>query len=119
MSDALRVKWNLKRLAADLAAHLESLERTGKLWETYGQSADFLAPYRLQPEDESDVMFLAWGKQCIDCGDLKDYYMVYDYLWSDAGLKPNQCCCRKCLSARLRRPLQPDDFTAVFPRKRT
>ena len=36
---------------------------------------------------------LAWGKQCVDCGDLRDYYMVYDHVWKEAGLDPNQCCC--------------------------
>jgi hypothetical protein len=54
---------------------------------------------------------IACGKQCVDCGDVRDYYMVNDRVWKKAGLNPRQCCCRKCLAPRLGRPLAPADFT--------
>ena len=77
------------------------------------QSEDYLAPYNLQPDDAHTVMMVAWGKQCVDCGDVSDFYMVYDRIWRDAGLEPHQCCCRKCLAVRLGRPLEQADFEAV------
>jgi len=97
----LRIKWNLPVIAADLAAHLESLERSGKLLDRFGQSEDYLKPYALSREDEKTVTILAWGAQCVDCGDTRDYYVVYDHVWKEARLEPNQYCCRKCLAARL------------------
>jgi hypothetical protein len=57
------------------------------------------------------VTGLAWGKPCVDCGDVRDYYMVRNDVWKDAGLEPNQCCCCKCLAMRLGRPLERGDFT--------
>ena len=50
------------------------------------QSEEYLEPYDLSPEDEHTVMMWAWGKQCVDCGDVRDYYMVYDHVWKEAGL---------------------------------
>jgi hypothetical protein len=47
-SSKLIVSWNLTRLAADLAAHLESLERAGKLYSTM-QADDYLEPYNPSP----------------------------------------------------------------------
>jgi hypothetical protein len=106
----LILSWNLPRLAGDLAAHLEALERADELWCTGTQSDEFLEPYNLSPEDNYWVTMVAWGKQCVDCGDVRDYYMVNNRLWKVAGLRPDQCCCRKCLAVRLRRPLDPMDF---------
>ena len=110
----LIVSWNLPRIAADLAAHLESLKRADDLLDTSIQSEEFLEPYGLSPDDDHWVTMVAWGKQCVDCGDTQDYYMVYDRIWKKAGLKPSQCCCCKCLSVRLGRPLKPDDFTCCL-----
>jgi hypothetical protein len=107
----LIVSWNLPRLAAGLAAHLETLRLADDLEGTYTRSGEYLGPYNLSPEDEHTVMTLAWGKQCVDCGDVRDYYMVYGHVWKEAGLAPNQCCCCRCLAARLGRPLKPGDFT--------
>jgi hypothetical protein len=109
-NNQLIVKWNLRCLADDLARRLEILERCGELWDRCQQSEEFLAPYGLQPDDEHAVTVLAWDKQCVDCGDVRDYYMVYGYIWRNARLQPNQCCCRGCLSLRLGRALEPRDF---------
>jgi len=64
--DRLIVKWNLPRLAADLAAHLAaigSLEGDDVL-----DSEAFLEPYHLSPDKEHTVTLLAWNAQCRDCG---------------------------------------------------
>jgi hypothetical protein len=103
-------KWNLRLVAADLAAHLKALELADDLLDTSLQSDDFLEPYNLSTDDAHWVVMTAWGKQCVDCADTRDYYMVSDAVWDLAGLKPRQCCCRPCLSVRLGRPLCPDDF---------
>jgi hypothetical protein len=34
------------------------------------------------------VTILAWNAQCRDCGDVRDYCMVYDEVWEQAGLQP-------------------------------
>ena len=107
---ALHVSKNLPRLAADLAAHLKALEHADDLRDLGSQSEDFLEPYNLPPDDEHWVITIAWGEQCVDCGDTRDYYLVNDTVWAEAGLKPRQCCCRKCLAARLGRPLEPRDL---------
>jgi hypothetical protein len=109
-SPRLIVKWNLPRLAADLAARLEYLERIDDLGGSCDQSEDFLEPYNLSPDHERWVTMVAWGKQCVDCGDVRDHFMVGDRVWKQAGLRPNQCCCRGCLALRLGRPLEPMDF---------
>jgi hypothetical protein len=109
----LIVKWNLPRLAAGLAAHLEALRLVNNLWDTCVQSEEYLEPYNLSPEDDYWVTMVAWGKQCVDCGDVRDYYMVSDRLWRKARLKPNQCCCSQCLEVRLGRALKPGEFTAI------
>jgi hypothetical protein len=111
----LIVSWNLPRLAADLAAHLESLERAGNLLNTVGQSEDFLEPYNLSLDDFDTVLGLASNKGCIDCGRLWDNYMVRDDIWLEAGLGPADNCCRECLPLRLERPLGVDDFTWPGP----
>ena len=74
-ANKLIVKWNLARLAADLAAHLESLERACKYYSTM-QADDYLEPYNLAPDDCGTVVGLALGKGCIDCGRLWDNYVV-------------------------------------------
>jgi hypothetical protein len=74
-------------------------------------SEDFLEPYNLQPDDRHWVIMVAWGTQCVDCGYRRDYYVVFDHVWKDAGLEPDQYCCRKCLAVRLGRPLKRGDFT--------
>ena len=107
----LIVSWNLPRLAADLAVHLEFLERADDMRDLSEQSEDFLEPYNLSPDDRDTVMGLAWNKGCIDCGRLWDNYMVRDDVWQQAGLGPWDICCRQCLPIRLKRPLGPDDFT--------
>src|SRR5262245_23403395 len=104
-------KWNLKFLSADLAAHLEALVRVDDLVGTCDRAEEFLEPYNLSAEDEYFVTMWGMGKQCVDCGDIRDFYMVSDCTWGAAGLRPDQCCCRKCLSARLNRPLTIRDFT--------
>ena len=109
--DKLIVKWNLPLVAADLAAHLELLERADGLRSLSDQSDDFLAPYNLSPDDALTVVGLAWKKGCIDCGRLWDQYMVRHDVWQQAGLGPWDICCRQCLPLRLKRALTPDDFT--------
>jgi hypothetical protein len=106
----LIVHWNLARVAADLAAHLESLERAGKLYSKM-QADDYLEPYNLSGDDLGTVVGLALEKGCIDCGRLWDNYMVRNDVWRQAGLGPADICCRQCLPLRLKRPLGPDDFT--------
>jgi hypothetical protein len=106
----LIVSWNLPRVARELAAHLELMKRVDDCSSWCDLSEDFLQPYNLSPIDEHWVTMIAWGKQCVDCGDVWDYYMVNDRVWKQAGLWRNQCCCRKCLVVRLRRPLDPMDF---------
>ena len=101
----------IERLAADLAAHLKALRLARPRARVRQIIQEFLEPYNLSPDDECTVTILAEGKQCIDCGDVRDYYVVYDHVWKAARLKPNQCCCRKCLSVRLGRPLERGDLT--------
>jgi hypothetical protein len=110
MTPKLIVKWNLPRLARDLAAHLDSLERAGRYYSTM-QADDYLEPYNLSPDDLGTVVGLALNKGCIDCGRLWDNYVVRDDVWQQAGLLPTDNCCRECLPLRLKRPLRPDDFT--------
>lgn len=104
------LRWNLPRLAADLAAHLESLDRAGKFYSNM-QADDFLERFSLSDDDLGTVVGLALEKGCVDCGRLWDAYMVRDDVWRQAGLGPADNCCRQCLPLRLRRPLGPDDFT--------
>jgi hypothetical protein len=111
----LLVRWNLKQLAASLVLHLDLLRLSGELWDKALQSEEYLQPYRLSGEDAHAVLMLALGKQCVDCGDVWDCYMVYDSIWRDAGLDPNQCCCKKCLVVRLGRPLERSDFRYCPP----
>jgi hypothetical protein len=123
LNDAIRrpkiiAKWNLPLLAAKLAAHLEALKRADKLIDTASQTDDFLEPYALSPDDDYTVSMRAWGKQCVDCGDVEDYYMVHNRVWKKAGLKPNQCCCCRCLAVRLGRPLKYEDFIHIWPKPR-
>ena len=62
---------------------------------------------------------LACDLQCVDCGDVWDYYMVYVHVSKDARLDPNQCCSRKCPSVRLGRPLEyRGDFAPCFVNER-
>lgn len=107
----LIVRWNLPRLAADLAVHLEALKHADQLLNTSRQSEEFLQPYGLSPEDEHTVLGIAWKKYCRDCGRLWDQYMVYDAVWAQARLGRWDWCCRECLSRRLGRRLEPSDFT--------
>jgi hypothetical protein len=118
MSNKLILSWNLRRLAADLAAHLVELERAGKLYSTM-QADDWLDPYNLSAEDHRTVVGLALKMDCIDCGRLWDSYVVRDAVWSQAGLRPKDFCCRQCLARRLNRPLQPDDFRLGAPLRRS
>jgi hypothetical protein len=90
---------------------LGALERAGDLWDMALESDEFLEPYNLSPDDKYVVTGIGWGKQCVDCGDVRDYYMVSNEVWRAAGLQPNQCCCCKCLSVRLGRPLKRADLT--------
>jgi hypothetical protein len=108
-NDRLILRWNLPRVAADLAAQLESLGELGD--STWEDCEEYLEPYNLSPDDFDTVVGHAWKVGCIDCGRLWDHYMVYSYIWRDAGLEPHQYCCRKCLSVRLGRPLEQMDFT--------
>jgi hypothetical protein len=55
----LIVHWDLARVAADLAAHLESLERAGKLYSKM-QADDYLEPYNLSADELSTVLLLVW-----------------------------------------------------------
>jgi hypothetical protein len=107
----LILKWNLVRLADELAEHLEGLERSDNLWDTSMQSEEFLEPYNLSEDDYDTVIGLAWKVGCIDCGRLWDHYMVRDEVWREAGLEQEDYCCRPCLSLRLKRGLRPGDFT--------
>ena len=109
--DKLIVSWNLTRVAADLAAHLESLERAGSNM----QADDYLEPYGLSDDDLGTVVGLALEKGCIDCGRLWDNYVVRDDVWEQAGWRPTDYCCRQCLPLRLKRRLRPDDFTYYGP----
>jgi hypothetical protein len=109
-NDQLIVRWNLPRLATDLAAHLESMKRAGKYYSTM-QADVYLEPYNLSGDDLGTVVGLALEKGCIDCGRLWDNYVVHDELWQQAGLGPADNCCRQCLPLGLKRPLRPDDFT--------
>lgn len=114
-ADRLIVRWNnLSPIIAALRAHLEDLARTDDLLGTCYRAEEFLAAYGLSDEDEHLVTMWGMNKQCVDCGDVKDYYMVNDGTWGAAGLKPDQCCCRRCLTARLERPLNSWDFTQCF-----
>jgi hypothetical protein len=74
-------------------------------------SEAFLEPYHLSPDEEHTVTLLAWNAQCRDCGDVWDYYVVFDEVWAAAGLKREEYCCRACLARRLKRPLRRDDYT--------
>jgi hypothetical protein len=47
---------------------------------------------------------------CIDCGWILDHDMVFDDVWSQAGLAGPEHCCLGCLERRLGRPLSVDDF---------
>jgi hypothetical protein len=52
---------------------------------------------------------------CVDCGrntyELKEYYMVNDWVWMSAGMSPNGgMLCVKDLEKRLQRKLSPRDF---------
>jgi hypothetical protein len=49
--------------------------------------------------------------QCDDCG-RSPYaiYMVYDSVWQQAGLDPDNNVCESCLELRLGRQLVPQDF---------
>jgi hypothetical protein len=57
--------------------------------------------------------------RCVDCSAdtyaLREYYMVHDPLWEQAGMTPNGGeLCVGCLERRLGRDLTPTDFTGVF-----
>jgi ribosomal protein L34E len=54
--------------------------------------------------------------ECKDCGtsthDMREYYMVHDSVWGDAGMNPYEgMLCIGCLEDRLGRRLTPADFT--------
>jgi hypothetical protein len=62
--------------------------------------------------------------RCVDCG--KDtgqggeksgeYYCVGDDVWAASGLAPNGgMLCLACLERRIKRPLTPEDFEALWP----
>jgi hypothetical protein len=87
-SNRLIVKWNLRRVIADLAVHLETLERADDLQSTCNRSDEFLEPYSLPASDFEYVVRMATGNDCTDCGRLFDHYMVYDAVWQQAGLGP-------------------------------
>jgi hypothetical protein len=112
-SEKLIVRWNLPRLAADLAAHLESL-RDAMVMDATFDCAEFLEPYNLSADDYRMVVGLAFHEDCVDCGRLFDHYMVRKDIWAQAGLRPTDNCCRECLALRLNRPLRPDDFTSCW-----
>jgi hypothetical protein len=104
----LIVRWNLRRVAADLAAFFDAVGEADD-WGR-GDSEHYLEPYGLPPADIDIVLGIAWGVGCRDCEGL-DWYMVRTSVWRHAGLKPDDHCCRACLALRLKRPLRPDDFT--------
>jgi hypothetical protein len=109
-NNRLAVKWNLPRLAADLAVYLEPRERSGE-GDAVADYERFLDPYNLSPSDFSTVVRLATGDDCEDCGRLFGHYMVHDAIWKLAGLVPTDNCCGRCLARRLKRPLKLADFS--------
>jgi hypothetical protein len=50
---------------------------------------------------------------CGDCGDTRDFYVVKNATWYEAGLLFQPHCCRACLARRLGRPLVPSDFPPI------
>jgi hypothetical protein len=110
-NNCLIVQWNLPRLAADLAVYFES--KGDAVWYTL-DAATFLGPYNLTANDYETVVRLACHEDCLDCGCLFNHYMVSDGVWQQAGLRPTDNCCLQCLPLRLKRPLQPHDFSACW-----
>jgi len=50
--------------------------------------------------------------RCAVCGRVpEDYYMVTHSVWAEAGFAWKDHACILCLENRLRRPLEPEDFT--------
>ena len=104
-------KWSLLHVVGALRAHLAALARADKLWDLGSQAKQFLEPLNLSGEDEYIVTMWAWARSAWIAATIRDWYMVNDQTWAAAGLRPDQCCCRRCLAARLGRPLNPRDFT--------
>jgi hypothetical protein len=54
---------------------------------------------------------------CTDCGadteELREYYMVHDRIWREAGMRRGYLCIG-CLERRLGRELTPGDFTSCL-----
>jgi len=59
------------------------------------------------------VMGRSGPYSCKDCGCDFDGYIVWDSLWTAAGLKYDDNCCRPCLAKRLGRPLTNSDYDFV------
>ncbi len=50
--------------------------------------------------------------KCTVCGKyVTDIYMVYQHIWKQSGLKPEDECCLDCLPGKLGRELNMSDFT--------
>jgi hypothetical protein len=98
------LKW--RRSSDEFVSDEQTLTTANEFWERWNLSAE---------EERRAVLEMAAEirrSECIDCGTTDPgYYMVRDKVWSKAGLNEHDCCCLRCLQARLKRSLCIRDFT--------